>query len=266
MKRILVAALIWLGLALPSFAACPLPLFVKDASGTTQAFASVNDTNGNCNSTTVIVDATTPTTRLTITNTTPTAAMPGAVVLLSPVGQNGNGQALSQNSAPVVGASDWVQVVGKTATVAFTPTVTTGVYSPGQLVGGLMTFAGVGRVPNNSGVLADLTLAIVSTGTNQAGEYDIVYFDSNPTSTTFTDHAIPSIAQADVNKQRCVIKMTANLSPFTSGTIYKPQASSFAACPYSGTTGYMAMVTASTPTAVLPFTTAVTVTGAFLED
>lgn len=45
-------------------------------------------------------------------STAPVATDPALVVAISPNGVNANGQATSANSAPIVGASDWTQLVG----------------------------------------------------------------------------------------------------------------------------------------------------------
>lgn len=44
---------------------------------------------------------------------------------------------------------------------------------------------------------------------NQSGAYDIVFFDSNPTSTTFTDNAALDIADADLPKVIGVVNVVA---------------------------------------------------------
>lgn len=117
MKKYLLATLLSL-IGCSAFAACPTPITVKDAAGTTQNMTTVDDGSGNCIGATIIFDAA-GVNKLTIkaASTAPVATDPAAVVALSPnslggtsgnpsftqvTNTNANGQATAANSSPVV--------------------------------------------------------------------------------------------------------------------------------------------------------------------
>ena len=124
------------------------------------------------------------------------------------------GQATMANSAPVVIASNQSAVPvngtfsgtvtttgnlgGYTATAAPTITVSTSpAYSAGDLVGGKLTLASILRTSGGTGLLQSLLLRDTS---NQKAALELIIFDSDPSSTTFTDNAALSINAADVSK------------------------------------------------------------------
>lgn len=124
------------------------------------------------------------------------------------------GQATMANSAPVVIASNQSAVPvsgtfsgtvtttgnlgGYTATAAPTITVSTSpAYSAGDLVGGKLTLSSILRTSGGTALIQSLLLRDTS---NQKAALELIIFDSDPSSTTFTDNAALSINAADVSK------------------------------------------------------------------
>ena len=86
-----------------------------------------------------------------------------------------------------------------------TPVIDTAIYASGDLIGTKMTLAGaaklsrVGRI--NSIVIADQA--------KQDAAIDVIFFDSNPSTTTFTDNAALDVADADTLKIIASVKIVA---------------------------------------------------------
>jgi hypothetical protein len=86
-----------------------------------------------------------------------------------------------------------VTVIGRTTWVSVTPTITATTYTALlPEIGGLMTFAIGG---SGSGVLESIR---VTSKTKQTTALSLFLFDTNPTNSTWTDHALPAINAADV--------------------------------------------------------------------
>lgn len=141
--------------------------------------------------------------------------------------------ALSIGSAPI--------------SIPVNPAVTaSSTYTAGNVVGGLLTFTGAGRDPNNSGIVQDVTLNFK---TVQTGEFDLYLFNSNPTASTWADKTAPAITDADKLAVIGVVKMTKNNSGLGVHTIYKPDETTFAPIPFSGANLYGILVTPGVPSA-----------------
>jgi hypothetical protein len=69
-------------------------------------------------------------------------------------------------------------VGGYTALIRYAPTVQAAMYSAGNCVGGLITFANALRIANGTGILESLTLSDTS---NQAAAMTFMLFNVNPT-------------------------------------------------------------------------------------
>lgn len=102
----------------------------------------------------------------------------------------------------------------KTRVISVAPTVDTGAYASGDLVGPMQTLTGAGAggglVPQAgmfSGILHAVTITDLD---NQAADFDLVVFSSSPSATTFTDNAPFDIADADLPKVACVLQVTTN--------------------------------------------------------
>lgn len=85
-------------------------------------------------------------------------------------------------------------VLGQSSVTSVTPTVTAGAYTAGNVVGGKLTFSNVFG-PAFTGTLCDV---LVRCKTTQTTVYTLYLFSQNPSATTWTDKAAPSINAADL--------------------------------------------------------------------
>lgn len=162
------------------------------------------------------------------------------------------GPTVSASSAPVVTPTD-------AAPIGISVALTSGTsgYSTGYCVSSTITFTSAGRAPNSSGIIQDGTLTFKSV---QANEFDLYIFNANPNSSTFTDKTSPVINSADVSKVIGVIKFTKNYSGLGTHTVYKPDETTFAPIPFSGSTIYGVLITTTSPSASFSTTSDCTVT------
>lgn len=75
------------------------------------------------------------------------------------------------------------------------PTISTSAYVAGYCVGGLLTFTTVNRASAGSILIQSASLTDKS---KQSAVIDLIVFDTNPTNSTFTDHAALNIVAADL--------------------------------------------------------------------
>jgi len=152
---------------------------------------------------------------------------------------------------------------GTTAQVSPTVTVSTSpAYPAGDCVGGKLTLSGIARVSGKAALLQSLFLIDTS---NQKAALELIIFNADPSSTTFTDNSALSINSADVGKivRRISIAasdyVTIDTKAFAdltiSGKVLKPA---------SGTDMYAALVAVGTPTYAA--TTALTLNLGVLQD
>jgi hypothetical protein len=158
------------------------------------------------------------------------------------------GQKASAASLAVAIASDQTIIpvntpVSKIVTQA--PTITAAAYAAGNCIGGLLTFAGMTRANDITGIVQQAGVFCKST---QSGAVDLILFGANPTASTLTDKAPLSIAAIDFDK----VLGVAHITDWTSlGTPSFAQALGLAMPfkPASGTTTiYGVLVARSTPT------------------
>lgn len=89
-------------------------------------------------------------------------------------------------------------------------TVTAGAYSTGQCVGGLQTVStNMFNVNVGTGEIRGIT---ISDEAKQSLDVDVVFFDTNPASTTFTDNATLDIADADLDKISTVVQVRTHVT------------------------------------------------------
>jgi hypothetical protein len=69
------------------------------------------------------------------------------------------------------------------------------IYAPGDLLGTKLTLSNALRVTGGSGLLQSITVQDLS---NQKSALDVVIFDANPDTTTFTNNAALDVSDADV--------------------------------------------------------------------
>lgn len=86
-------------------------------------------------------------------------------------------------------------VGGNIAMLTATPTVTAGAYTTGQVVGGKISLAGAARVNGGSGIIQS---ALVTVKTALTAPYDVLFFSTDPSNSTFTDNAACAVNVADL--------------------------------------------------------------------
>ena len=124
-------------------------------------------------------------------------------------------------------------------------TVTATAYEALDLVGGKITLAGAIRSGTTSGMIQAIEITDLAA---QSGNYDVVFFTSDPSSTTFTDEAALDIADADLPKVVCATSVSTTAVFNDNGLSY----ASGIGCPFEllngATTLYAAIIARSTPT------------------
>lgn len=185
-------------------------------------------------------------------------AVQGAVIVSccsssTPTATQANGVRLDLGHGAVtyaVEAGDKLAVIEATdqapdvVTITAAPTVTaSSVYASGNSVGGLLTFAGVGRASGGSGFIQAVTLNFKSA---QTAATDFAFCNATPASTTLTDKTAVSVAVADFDKCR-VVHITDCTSLGTPSVCSADNLALPFALP-TGTSGYGFLVTRGTPT------------------
>lgn len=126
---------------------------------------------------------------------------------------------------PALALADAGSVVttgGLTIEACAIPTISTGAYTSGWEVGGLIALNPAFRTsstgaPDSGGVVQSVRLNIKSV---QTAEFDLYEFSSNPSNTTWTDSTTPNILSPDAFKVRPPLKLTNNDSGLSSMTTY----------------------------------------------
>lgn len=78
-----------------------------------------------------------------------------------------------------------------------TPTVSTSAYTSGDNVGGKVTLTSVCRAEQGSGLIQSV---IITSKSIQTATFDVVFFSSDPSGSTFTDNVAQAIVDADLSK------------------------------------------------------------------
>lgn len=126
--------------------------------------------------------------------------------------------------------------------VSATPTITAGLYSEGDSVGGLIKLKSNELIDNQRVLLQGVILTDLS---GQSGNIDAVFFDSKPTATTFTNDVTLDMADADLTKIQHIEQIT-TYSAFNDNSASVNNAVSI---PIVFTDSiYVALVARSTPT------------------
>lgn len=135
-------------------------------------------------------------------------------------------------------------IVTYTKTVQVTPVVDTNAYTAGDCVGGKLTFPDIVRPIVYSGEVRSVTVTDI--GADQAG-LNLVLFNADPSSSTFTNNAACAIADADLSKVVCVV-------PITTHYVFADNGAStavYVGCAFqldNATTLYGVLVATGTPT------------------
>lgn len=130
-------------------------------------------------------------------------------------------------------------------TVQVNPTISTSAYVSGYNVGGLLTLSSVGRV---SGGSVDLNSITVFDKSKQNAPFWVTLYSTNPTNSTFTDHATQAINNADIAAPIGSFLITAGGPTFSANSFYGVYGLSHTISIPSGTTLYASVMTTGTPT------------------
>lgn len=84
---------------------------------------------------------------------------------------------------------------GTVVHITSAPTVTAGGYVTGNVVGGLVSLATAARVNAGSGTVLSV---LVTVKTALTAPFDVLFFDTNPTNSTFTDNSALAVNVADL--------------------------------------------------------------------
>lgn len=147
--------------------------------------------------------------------------------------------ALASGGGLKVDGSGTPLVIGGTPfMVPGSPTVSSSpAYTSGDCMGGLITLAAVARISGGGGLLSTIYLNCKSL---QTLAIDAIFFNANPSASTFTDNAAVAIAAADFDKIVAVAHITdwtaLGTPSFAQATVNKVFKLA------SGTTAYLALV------------------------
>lgn len=89
--------------------------------------------------------------------------------------------------------------------VAVTPVVDTAIYASGDLIGGKLTLTDLCGEARTMEIVSVLLTDLAA----QNSAIDIIFFNADPTGTTFTDNAALDIADADLTKVCAIVKLLA---------------------------------------------------------
>lgn len=127
-------------------------------------------------------------------------------------------------------------------TITETPTISTSAYASGDLLGTLIKFKDPELSENQRCLIQ--SIAVVDLDSEDVA-VDVVFFNSNPSNTTFTDNAALDIADADMSKISHVESLT-TYTGFSDNSIAVSQAVTI---PTTYTDAiYACLVTRGTPT------------------
>lgn len=150
------------------------------------------------------------------------------------------------NGKTLVGAANPMPVSGRSAIFAVSPAVTAAsAYATGNVVGPLMTFAGIASDDNPTGLIQAIGFHFKSA---QTADMDFVFCSQNPSSTTVTDKTAVALNVADFAKCRAYRLSGANC--ISLGTPTYCEIANLAS-PFTiptGTDAYGFLVTRGTPT------------------
>lgn len=141
-----------------------------------------------------------------------------------------------------------VSVIGKSKIVTATPAVDTNIYASGDLVGTKITLTSATRVATGRGRVVSVTLVDQA---KQSAAIDVVFFNADPSGTTFTDNAALDVADADALKFAGHVSIVAgNYAAFADNSAATVAVSGMgiAVQPTDGQTLYACLVSRGTPT------------------
>lgn len=135
-------------------------------------------------------------------------------------------------------------------------------YASGDLVGGKLTLSNAARVSGSSGIVQSAIITSKSLQNNVV--FDVVFFNADPSNSTFTDNAAFDIHDNDLDKVIGVAQCN-TVIPFSGSSVHQALG---LALPFAGSAGsttlYAAVITRSTTT--LAGTTDLTLSVRILQD
>jgi hypothetical protein len=173
---------------------------------------------------------------------------------------DGGGTNKTSYGPGLASAGQAVTPIFRQAVVSVAPTVTASAYSTGNCLGGLMTFASMLDAAL-TGTLQ--SIQVVSKSALTCG-LKLYLFNANPTGSTFTDKAAPSIAAADITKLVGVYTLSQADSGLGTHTIWVLDAIGKTVSVASGSTLYALLTVQGTPTPAS--TSDITATLSVLKD
>lgn len=99
------------------------------------------------------------------------------------------------------------EIGGNSDVIPLALTVTAGAYTAGMVVGGKQTVTAAMRLSNGKGFIDHIALRDTS---NQKAPLNILVFNADPTSGTYTDHAAYAANGTDMGKYQGLIKVLAS--------------------------------------------------------
>lgn len=82
-------------------------------------------------------------------------------------------------------------------TVTATPTISTGIYADGDLLGTKMSLNSAAKKNGGAGLIQSVTIIDLD---KEDANIDVIFFEGNPSGTTFTDNTALDIADADMSQ------------------------------------------------------------------
>ena len=87
---------------------------------------------------------------------------------------------------------------GFTKIVTVTPTIQAAAYATGELVGGKMSFAGAVRMKDLVAATGLIQSVVITDLGKQSVALDLVFFDTDPSNTTFTENSALAVNDTDL--------------------------------------------------------------------
>jgi hypothetical protein len=137
-------------------------------------------------------------------------------------------------------------IIGRTKLISSAQTVTATAYEALDLVGAKITLTDAARPETGTGIIQNVIITDLAA---QSGSYDVVFFNADPSATTFTDEAALDIADADLTKIVCVVPVTSTAVANDNGVSFANNVGcAFALANLAGEDLYAAIIARSTPT------------------
>ena len=116
---------------------------------------------------------------------------------LATIATNTTGAATAANQTTGNGKLDTIiaNTGAGSINLTLTPTVTAGAYTTGMVAGGKLTLSSAVRASGGSGIIQNVS---VTKKTALTAPYDVYFFNTDPTNSTFTDNAALALNVADL--------------------------------------------------------------------